>query len=415
MSSRGPLQDPRSTVPPVNAGGVNWRRNLAALWFAEFTAIFGFSFAFPFLPIFLHTDLGVASGRDLDLWTAAAASVSGLSMGIASPIWGVLGDRYGRKPMLVRSMLGGAITVGLIYFAQNPSELLVLRFLQGATSGTVAAATALVAAETPRTRVGWALGVVSSAVALGGAIGPVVGGVAATFIGLRLVFLGGGGLLLISLVPVLWIVRESPMVRQTGSRPGALSLIAAQPGLRRALAVLIGAQGMASVCNSGVQPLVVLRLLEMVTTGASAATGIAFGLAGVANSVAAIGYTRLTRRFGYVRTAAAAAALLAVGAAVIGIAPVASLVVVAVGLNGLFSGVIIPATAAMIGLETPHEAQSTVFGLNASSVAFGFFLGPLIGGGVAATSSVSVALIVVAALAVGLAVLLAVGAREPAR
>jgi MFS family permease len=402
-------------VPPVNAGGVNWRRNLAALWFAEFTAIFGFSFAFPFLPIFLHTDLGVASGRDLDLWTAAAASVSGLSMGIASPLWGVLGDRYGRKPMLVRSMLGGAITVGLIYFAQNPSELLVLRFLQGATSGTVAAATALVAAETPRPRVGWALGVVSSAVALGGAIGPVVGGVAATFIGLRLVFLGGGALLLISLVPVLWIVRESPMVLQTGPRPGALALIAAQPGLRRALAVLIGAQGMASVCNSGVQPLVVLRLLEMVTTGASAATGIAFGLAGVANSAAAIGYTRLTRRFGYVRTATAAAAMLALGAAVIGVAPVASVVVVAVGLNGLFSGVIIPATAAMIGLETPHDAQSTVFGLNASSVAFGFFLGPLIGGGVAATSSVSAALIVVAALAVGLAVLLATGAREPAR
>ena len=402
-------------MPPVNAGGVNWRRNLAALWFAEFTAIFGFSFAFPFLPIFLHTDLGVASGRDLDLWTAAAASVSGLSMGIASPIWGILGDRYGRKPMLVRSMLGGAITVGLIYFAQNPSELLVLRFLQGATSGTVAAATALVAAETPRTRVGWALGVVSSAVALGGAIGPVVGGVAATFIGLRLVFLGGGALLLISLVPVLWIVRESPTVRQTGPRPGALSLISSQPGLRRALAVLIGAQGLASVCNSGVQPLVVLRLLEMVTTGASAATGIAFGLAGVANSAAAIGYTRLTRRFGYVRTAAAAAALLAVGTAVIGIAPVASLVVVAVGINGLFSGVIIPATAAMIGLETPHEAQSTVFGLNASSVAFGFFLGPLIGGGVAATTSVSAAILVGAALAVGLAVLLAAGAREPAR
>ena len=57
------------------------------------------------------------SGRDLDLWTAASASASGLSMAIASPIWGVLGDRYGRKPMLIRSMLGGAITVGLIFFA----------------------------------------------------------------------------------------------------------------------------------------------------------------------------------------------------------------------------------------------------------------------------------------------------------
>ena len=102
-------------------------------------AIFGFSFAFPFLSIFISNDLGVHQGRDLDLWTAAIASVSGFSMAIASPIWGVMGDRFGRKPMLLRSMVGGAITVGLIYFTQNPTELLVLRFLQGATSGTVVA------------------------------------------------------------------------------------------------------------------------------------------------------------------------------------------------------------------------------------------------------------------------------------
>jgi len=69
----------------------------------------------------------------------------------------------------------------------------------------------------------------------------------------------------------------------------------------------------------------------------------------------------------------------------------------------------------VIGLETPHEAQSTVFGLNASSVAFGFFLGPLIGGGVAATAGVPIALIVVAALAIVLAGVLGAGAREPAR
>jgi len=168
---------------------VNWRRNLTALWFAEFTAIFGFSFAFPFLSIFLSKDLGVHAGRDLDLWTAASASASGFALAVASPIWGILGDRFGRKPMLLRSMVGGALFVGLIFFVQNPTELIVLRFLQGATSGTVAAATALVAAETPRLRVGWALGVVTSAIALGGAIGPVVGGLAGDLFGLRLVFL----------------------------------------------------------------------------------------------------------------------------------------------------------------------------------------------------------------------------------
>ena len=378
-------------------------------------AIFGFSFAFPFLSIFIHHDLGVAQGRDLDLWTAATASVSGLAMGVASPIWGLLGDRYGRKPMLIRSMVGGALTVGLIYFAHTPTELLVLRFLQGATSGTVAAATALVAAETPRSRVGWALGVVTSAVALGGAIGPVVGGFAGAVFGLRLVFLGGGVLLLLSLVPVVLIVRESPRVRKSGPRISALALIGQRPGAKKALTVLIGAQGLISVANSATQQLVVLRLLEMLSSGVAAVTGIGFGLAGIASSGAAVFYTNVTRRLGYVRTTAIASVMVAVAVAIIGTAPWVALVIVGIALNGMFSGVVIPATASMIGLETPPEAQSTVFGLNASSVAFGFCFGPLIGGGVAATLGVPAALLVIAGLSLVLAVVIWTGAREPAR
>ncbi len=375
----------------------------------------GFSFAFPFLSIFISQDLGVHPGRDLDLWTAATASASGLSMAIASPIWGVLGDRYGRKPMLIRSMVGGALTVGLIYFAQTPTELLLLRFLQGATSGTVAAATALVAAETPRNRVGWALGVVTSAVALGGAIGPVVGGLAAAVFGLRLVFLGGGILLLLSTIPVLVVVRESPRRAREGPRPGTLTLVRQRPGAVRALSVLIGAQGLISVANSATQLLLVLRLLEMLTSGVAAVTGVAFGLAGVASSGAAVFYTTVTRRIGYVRTTAVAAVIVAVAVAMVGVAPWVAVVVAGVALNGLFSGVVIPATASMIGLETPPEAQSTVFGANASSVALGFCIGPLIGGGVAATAGVPAALVVIAGLALGLAALVAFGAREPTR
>jgi MFS transporter, DHA1 family, multidrug resistance protein len=378
-------------------------------------AIFGFSFAFPFLSIFISKDLGVPQGRELDLWTAAIASVSGLSMAIASPIWGVMGDRFGRKPMLLRSMIGGAITVGLIFFARSPTDLLILRLLQGATSGTVAAATALVAAETPRNRVGWALGVVTSAVALGGAIGPVIGGLAAAAFGLRLVFLAGGVLLLLSTIPVMVIVRENPRRPRVGAQVGTLDMIKQRPGAVHALTVLIGAQGLISVCNSATQQLVVLRLLEMLSNGVSAFTGVAFGLAGVASSGAAIFYTRVTRRLGYVRTTAVAAVMVAVAVSLIAVAPWAAVVVAGVALNGLFSGVVIPATASMIGLETPPEAQSTVFGANASSVALGFAIGPAVGGAVAATAGVPAALIVIAVLAIGLAALIAFGAREPTR
>jgi MFS family permease len=121
----------------------------------------------------------------------------------------------------------------------------------------------------------------------------------------------------------------------------------------------------------------------------------------------------VTRRIGYVRMLTLASVLLAVTIGTLVVAPNAVWVVIAVGLAGLLYGAFVPATASMIGLETPVEAQSTVFGFNASAVAFGFFLGPLIGGGIAATSDVRVALGVTAALSVGLAFLVLLGTREP--
>jgi MFS family permease len=238
---------------------------------------------------------------------------------------------------------------------------------------------------------------------------------AASAFGLRLVFLGGGVLLLISTVPVFLIVRESPVRRRDPAQIGTLEMIRRRPGAVRALAGLIGAQGLASVTNSATQILLVLRLLEMVSNGVAAVTGIAFGLAGIATSASAVFYTVVTRRLGYVRTTAIAAVLMAVAIATIGVAPWVAIVVGAVALNGFFGGVIVPATASMIGLEAPSGAQSTVFGFNASSVAFGFFLGPLIAGGVAATAGVPAALGIIAVIALALAVLLALGTREPAR
>jgi len=146
----------------------------------------------------------------------------------------------------------------------------------------------------------------------------------------------------------------------------------------------------------------------------SLVTGIAFGAAGLTNSISAIGYTAVTRRIGYVRMLTMASVLLAVTIGALAVAPNAVVVVIAVGAAGLLYGAIVPATASMIGLETPIEAQSTVFGFNASAVAFGFFLGPLIGGGIAAaTSEVRIALAVTALFALGLAVLVGLGTREP--
>jgi DHA1 family multidrug resistance protein-like MFS transporter len=391
---------------------IDWRRNLAALWFAQFTAIFGFSFAFPFLPLFL-TDLGVHGTRDLAFWSGLAGGAAGLAQSIASPFWGLLADRYGRRSMLLRAMAGGGLTVALMGVSQSPIQLVFLRLLQGATSGTVAAATALVATNTPRERVGWALGVMSSAVASGAALGPLLGGLGAHFFGVRAIFLVGGVALLTSVVPVLIVVREAPVRREGGPPPAPAIATLRATGALKAIVVLIAAQGLIQISFSAFQPLLTIRFLQVAPANAATLTGLAFAVAGTATAASALSYTRLVPWLGYRGIAFVAAALLSGAEVVSGFSPTVTAIIVGAGLAGLFYGALGPATSSMMGLESRPDIQGRVFGAAASSTALGFGLGPLVGGGAGAVFSIQIGMTVAAGAALALSLLMGTFGREP--
>jgi len=401
--------------PAPRPSTVNWRRNLAALWVAEFTAILGFSFAFPFLPLFLHRELHIPNGSQLAFWSGISAGVTGFALALTSPIWGRLADRYGRKPMLVRAMIGGGVSVGLMGLTQSALQLTALRAVQGGSSGTVAAATALVATETPGQHLAWALGILSSAISLGNAVGPAAGGLAANFIGLRAIFVGGGLLLLVATVPVLLVVRESPRRMARAVTPPLRQVLgAARPGTVGALTVLMVAQGLQQAGYGAAQQLVVLRLLQLVSVhDAQSITGVTFAAAGIATAFAAVTYSRLLRRTSYrtVTTVAAILMGLLLFATALGGNPV--LIISTFVLASFFSGSLIPAFGAMIGLETPSVIQATIFGISSSAISLGFGFGPLLGGLVASTTNVQIAMGVAAGVTLAMAALIGVAAREP--
>jgi MFS transporter, DHA1 family, multidrug resistance protein len=414
--------DPPAALPDVipvpQPAPVNWRRNLAALWVAEFTAILGFSFAFPFLPLFLHRELHIASGPELAFWSGISAGATGFALALTSPIWGRLADRYGRKPMLVRAMVGGGISVGLMGLAQSALQLTVLRGIQGASSGTVAAATALVATETPAAHLAWALGILNSAISLGSAAGPAAGGLAANVFGLRVIFLGGGLLLLLAMVPVLLVVQESPRRTPREPTPPTLAVLrAARPGTIGALGVLMVATGLQQTSYGAAQQLVVLRLVELIPNArdAQSLTGITFAGAGIATALAAVTYARLLRRTNFRTIITSAAALTGVTLIGTALANEPVLLIVAFVLASFVAGSMIPALGAMVGLEAPAVIQATIFGISASFVSVGFGLGPLLAGIVASAAGVQAGLAGAAAIALVLAALLGFLAREPLR
>lgn len=409
-------QDPPALEPAPQSTAVNWRRNLAALWLAEFTAILGFSFAFPFLPLFLHRELHIPNGSELAFWTGISAGVTGFALALTGPIWGRLADRYGRKPMLVRAMVGGGISVGLMGLAQSALQLTVLRGLQGASSGTVAAATALVATETPAEHLAWALGILNSAISLGSAAGPAAGGLAANVVGLRAIFLGGGALLLLAMIPVLLAVRESPRRVTRALTPPTLQVLrAARPATIKALVVLMVAQGLQQTSYGAAQQLVVLRFVQLMPNArdAQSITGITFAAAGIATALAAVTFSRLLRRSNYRTVTTTAAILLGLMLLVAAAGETPAVIIIAFVLGSFVSGSMIPAFGTMVGLEAPPIVQATIFGFSSSAVSIGFGFGPLIGGLIASAAGAQFGLVVAAVLALILAAVVGFAAREP--
>ncbi|MBO0707005.1 MAG: MFS transporter [Candidatus Dormibacteraeota bacterium] len=405
--------------PAPAPSGVDWKRNLGAIWVAEFFAMFGFSFAMPFLALYLHQDLGVHDKHQLSLWVGVASGASGLAMAVAGPIWGGLADRHGRRPMLIRAMLGGAVCIGLLAFVRAPWELVALRVAQGLTSGTVAAATALVASETPRRRVAAALGILAAGFALGEAIGPVAGGLATAFFGFRPVFLGTTALLLLAILPVLLVVRESPRPAPApapveGARRRPRTGLAAIPrAVLLTLLALVIAQSLVQFAYVGSQQMVSLRLIAIVPGDPNLATGIAFACAGVATAIAASMYGPLSRRFGYRRLAGSAAVLFGLAILVAALAPSLAPLVFGVAAYGFFFGCVNPSLSTLIGLHTPRAVQARVYGVSGSATSVGWSTGPLLAGVVAAAFSPQAAMLVTAAAALVPAAVVWFAVRDP--
>src|SRR5712692_148820 len=196
-------------------------------WIASATQLFcliGFGLGLPFLPMYVQA-LGVTERAQVAVWSGVISGSAALTMAVLAPVWGVLADRYGRKPMLVRSMVGGAIVVAAMGFVGDVWQLLAMRLVQGAVTGSQAAAAALVAAATPASNVGFALGLVSTAVQVGNTIGPVIGGVSVGSLGFRGSFVLGGVLLLIGGLMAIFWVDEPPNRARRQSGP-AESIVA---------------------------------------------------------------------------------------------------------------------------------------------------------------------------------------------
>jgi DHA1 family multidrug resistance protein-like MFS transporter len=391
-----------------------WRRTLQTIFLSQVLTIVGFSCVFPFFPLFIQT-LGI-SGSAVVLWSGVITFAGSFTLAIASPIWGSLADRYGRKPMLVRAMAGGALVTALLIVAPNIWVVLVLRVVQGTLTGTVAPARALVAATVPRDELAYGMGLMEASVFAGSAVGPLVGGFLNDRLGFHGTFAVGAAMLLIAALLIIFRIEERftpPDPSTAHRRPGFLAGLrdmAAIPGLALLALTILGAN-FATAVASPVLPLLVPELSGVPAVGGVPQTATTVGailaVAGLCATIAAARTRWFTHRFGYRR-----ALIGALGGAALFSAPVALVgnvwgLLVLRAAAGLCIGVALPSISALVSLSTPEARRGAIFGVLASAELTGFAVGPLVGGAVGAAVGLRAVFVITGVALLGIAILVA--------
>lgn len=386
-----------------SASRLAWRRNLVVCALGSFTTIIGMTLILPILPLYV-AQLGVSDQAAITTWSGLAYAATFLTAALIAPLWGHLGDKYGRKSMLIRASLGMAVAMSLIGFAQTPLQLVLLRLLAGLLGGYASGSTILVAAQTPQHRSAWALGVLSSAIMAGNIVGPLLGGVLAHSLGVQVTFLLTGGLIFLAFLGTAFFLKEQPRPRVDQQRTPRADNWNTIPHRTTVLA-LLGLSALLMFATLSVEPIITVHIEKLNGTGNDVAlyAAIVFSLTALGTVISGPWLGKLADRIGHLRVLIAS---LAVAAVVLALQALAADVWTFAGLRfltGLALGGITPTVVATLRRLVPQTLVGLVLGYNVSAQYVGQVSGPIIAGlfgGVIGTHAVF--LVTAAVTAVGL-------------
>lgn len=364
-----------------------WQFTLATLFIAQALSAVGFSMIFPFLPLYIES-LGSSGGFSTELLAGLVLSAQGITMMIAAPIWGAVADRFGRKKMIMRALFGGALTLALMGFVQNAEQLIFLRAVQGLVSGTVSANNALVAAATPRHRVGFAMGTLQVGLWAGVAIGPLLGGVLADLFGYTLPFVLTALLLVTGGLVVLVGVNEDFSAPPRQDRFRAAGIVSNWKGILRAPGVgaILLIRFQASLARVIIMPIAPLFVVSLIANGADSNNtyaGLVMAVSAATSTFGAVYLGHLGDRISHRKVllyCAAAATALYIPQAFVG--DVWQLLILQAA-TGIAAGGMVAAPSALLSRYTRKDTAGAVYGIDNSVMASSKAVAPMLGASVA--------------------------------
>ncbi|WP_217586605.1 MFS transporter [Lentibacillus saliphilus] len=374
------------------------------MWLANFFIAGSMTMVLPFISLYIQT-FGNFSDAYVQSWSGWIFGITFVTAFIFSPIWGRIGDKYGRKKILIISAIGLGVSILLMGFASSVWQLFILRLFMGIFTGFIPTSQAFISTQTPKHIAGRVLGTLQTGSITGTLMGPLIGGGLADVFSYSATFKWTSITIFLSALIVTFGIKElrksvdDDTDQKVYSSKEVIQHIVGHPVLLIVMVVSILVQ----VAHFSIQPILSLYVAELHgPENIALFSGIAFSAAGLGNLLMARRWGRLGDRIGYIKILIILLFMAGLVYFPGGFVTNIWQLTVLRFLLGVSIGGIIPVRVAYIRQEAPLAMQGEVLGYNTSLRFLGNVIGPALGGmlsgwfGISSVFFVTSALLIIA-------------------
>ncbi len=316
----------------------------------------------------------------------AAYSLANLAF---DPIGGALADRFGRRRVVMVSLIISPAAIAIYALADSLPLFLLARLIHGASGGALAAALfALLGDAAPVGRRGRTLGRAGALIGIAAVVGPASAAIISAVAGATMVFLGVAVLIAVGLLIVLPLLPETLAPRASAAAtPGAWRRILADPQLRIALVAIFGLEAAVGSVTGFIKDGLITRALAEGRDQAGAlryAAGASGGLFTIFGVIAiAIMLSRVADRVdhrGPFGISLVGLGALAGALTLLAVSPTLTVDLIAMVLYGVGYGLIFPAAAGAVAIASAPGERGRANGALNLSFDLGISAGPILGG-----------------------------------
>ncbi|MCL4364562.1 MFS transporter [Patescibacteria group bacterium] len=373
---------------------MNKNRNLFIIVLIALVNMLGYGIVIPILYAY-SKKFGMS-----DFQNGLLFSIYSVCQFISTPVIGRLSDRYGRRPMLLISIIGTAVSFFTMAFAPSAAFLFIARAVDGLTAGNIPVAFAVISDSTKPDERAKSFGYIWAALNFGFVFGPAIAAFTVG-LGLSLPFMIAG---IITVVAVILTALYLPETNKHMSEVEHKKLFDLtrlwhtlfDPDLGEVFVItFVFFLAFSCALIYGFQPFT-MKILKVSQTE-NAILFTIFGAIGLFSQTFLVG--RVSETFGLKKAFSISILLTAIAMIVMFFSKTVTLFVFGMIILGLFNNIVQTLIPTILSQETDDRSQGSIMGVNASYQSIGMIVGPILGGAVA-TIAIPLPFIVGAALTI---------------